>query len=79
MLKWIVLFGVLVIMGCGDENPDTVVVPVGPKLSKIDCSEYANRVAEDVAARGLGLSASGAQEVQKARQWCIEENRRRGY
>ena len=55
-------------------------IDVTPNLLKLDCNEYVNRVAADLASRGLvTFEEVGKQVIEKAISDCEAENKRRGY
>lgn len=63
------------IYGCERET----VIVIEPNLPKIDCDEYLNRVHSDLGAAGIATSGAGKQVLEKERNWCADENKRRGY
>ena len=63
---------------CGNDDPDIIVI-VKPSLPKIDCKEHLRYVGADLANRGLGKSSAAERVRKREKEWCEEENERRGY
>ena len=63
---------------CGNDEPDIIIIEA-PRLPKIDCKQYLRHVGADLARRGLGNSSIATRVIKREREWCNEENERRGY
>ena len=75
----LVVATLFIFSSCGDDNDSPTVIVITPNLPKIDCEERVNRVAADVAHRGLSTSPAGRQLIEEAKADCTAENKRRGY